>query len=144
MQQAKNFLIITFVINFAFGLGFYMMGFAYSGTMRLILGFGYMFVPMMLAFKLALSPIFNYLMIINQSILVMPMVHGVLHAFAGITIFSLAGSTALAVGITSVAGIIELCLVILAIYIYDRFIAKQNIMSHKISAHIWPDGPQQE
>ncbi|MCJ8324776.1 MAG: CPBP family intramembrane metalloprotease [Rhizobiales bacterium] len=101
-------------------------------------------VFMMVAFTTALSPIFNYLMIKTYSILAMSMLHGVLNASAGIAIFWLAGGTALTVGLAGVAGIIALWLVILAIYIYDRLIAKQNIMSHRISAHIWQSAHAQE
>lgn len=96
-------------------------------------------VAMMVVFCLVSTPIFNYLMIKSKSILAMAMLHGVVNASYGITILTLSGGNELTVGLTGLAGIIALCLVVLAIYIYDRFVSKQNIMSHKISANIWQD-----
>jgi membrane protease YdiL (CAAX protease family) len=82
-------------------------------------------VVMMTLWTVLLSPIFSYVRLKAKSVIAAAIIHGSLNATAGLSLMVIAGGSDLTVGITGLAGFIVLTVVNVAIFIYDRFLAKE-------------------
>ncbi len=82
-------------------------------------------VVMMTVWTVLLSPIFGYVRLKAKSVIAAAIIHGSLNATAGLSIMVIAGGSDLTVGITGLAGFIVLAVVNVAIFVYDRFLAKE-------------------
>lgn len=86
-------------------------------------------VFMMTVFTLLLSPIFGYVRLKARSVIAAAIIHGSLNATAGLAIMVIKGGDDLTTGITGLAGFIVLAIVNIAIFVYDRFLAKEPVIS---------------
>ncbi|MCX9011038.1 MAG: CPBP family intramembrane metalloprotease [Candidatus Methanoperedens sp.] len=86
-------------------------------------------VFMMTIFTLLLSPIFSYVRLKAKSVIAAAIIHGSLNATAGLAIMVIKGGDDLTTGITGLAGFIVLAIVNLAIFAYDRFLAKEPVIT---------------
>ena len=84
-------------------------------------------VFMMTAFALLLSPLFGYVRLKAKSVIAAAIIHGSLNATVGLALMVVVGGNDLTIGVTGLAGFIVLALVNLALFLYDRFIAKEPI-----------------
>jgi membrane protease YdiL (CAAX protease family) len=82
-------------------------------------------VVMMTVWTVLLSPIFSYVRLKAKSVIAAAIIHGSLNATAGLSLMVIAGGSDLTVGITGLAGFIVLAVANVAIFIYDRFLAKE-------------------
>ena len=82
-------------------------------------------VAMMMVFTLLLSPIFALVRIKAKSVIAAAIIHGSLNATAGLPLMVILGGNDLTVGVTGLAGFIVLAVVNVAIFVYDRFLAKE-------------------
>ncbi len=85
-------------------------------------------VLMMIIFTLLLSPIFSYIRLKAKSVIAAAVIHGSLNATVGLPLMVIKGGNDLIVGVTGLAGFIALALSNLALFIYDRYFAKEKIM----------------
>jgi membrane protease YdiL (CAAX protease family) len=85
-------------------------------------------VLMMIIFTLLLSPIFSYIRLKAKSVIAAAVIHGSLNATVGLPLMVIKGENDLIVGVTGLAGFIALALSNLALFIYDRYFAKEKIM----------------
>jgi len=84
-------------------------------------------VGMMVIFCILLSPIMVYIVIKSKSVITAAIFHGTLNAIGGISIMFIVGGNDLTNGTTGIAGFIALLLINLALYMYDKYITKENI-----------------
>ena len=89
-------------------------------------------VFMMVAMCLALTPIELYFVLKAKSVYPAAIFHGTFNALAGATMLFISGGNDLINGCPGLAGIITMVVIILIIFIYDKFIAEENIMSKQI------------
>lgn len=82
-------------------------------------------VVMMTVWTVLLSPIFSYVRLKAESVIAAAIIHGSLNATAGLSLMVISGGSDLTVGITGLAGFIVLAVVNVAIFVYDRFLAKE-------------------
>ncbi len=82
-------------------------------------------VVMMTVWTMLLSPIFSYVRLKAKSVIAAAIIHGSLNATAGLSLMVIAGGSDLTVGITGLAGFIVLAVANVAIFVYDRFLAKE-------------------
>ena len=90
-------------------------------------------VFMMVIWCTLLSFIFIYITLKAKSVLAAAIIHGTLNAVAGSSIMLLCGGNDLMIGITGLSGCIALSGIIVLLFIYDKFISKENIMCHTIT-----------
>ncbi len=83
---------------------------------------------MMTAWTVLLTPVFNYAVLRTGSVLAAAIMHGVLNASPGIALAYIKGGNELTVGITGAAGFISLLVINTAIYIYERYIAREKVI----------------
>lgn len=93
-------------------------------------------VLMMTAFCILLSPLFVYITIKARSVIAAAIAHGTMNATAGVSIMLIDGGNDLTVGITGMAGFITMAIVLGGLFLYDRFISKDNIFTNKISKFV--------
>lgn len=82
-------------------------------------------VVMMTVWTVLLSPIFSYVRLKAKSVIAAAIIHGSLNATAGLSLMVISGGNDLTVGVTGLAGFIVLAVVNVAIFVYDRFLAKE-------------------
>lgn len=85
-------------------------------------------ILMMTIFTLLLSPIFSYIRLKAKSVIATSILHGTLNATAGLSVLVIKGGNDLSVGITGLAGFIVLSIVNIALFSYERFLAKEPIL----------------
>lgn len=85
-------------------------------------------VLMMTVFTLLLSPIFSYIRLKAKSTIAAAILHGTLNATSGLSILVIEGGNDLTVGVTGLAGFIALAIAIVALVLYDRFLAKEPLL----------------
>ena len=85
-------------------------------------------VFMMIAFCALLSPIFSYIRIRSGSVIAAAIMHGSLNGTAGLSLMCTKGGSDLTIGVPGAAGFIVLCLVLVLLFVYDRFMAKEPVM----------------
>jgi membrane protease YdiL (CAAX protease family) len=83
----------------------------------------------MVYFTMLYAPIFSYIRLKAKSVIAPAILHGSLNATAGISIMTLKGGTDLSIGLTGLAGLLVLFLANVGLYIFDRFLAKEPLMS---------------
>jgi uncharacterized membrane protein YjjP (DUF1212 family) len=62
--------------------------------------------------------------------------HGTMNAVAGISIMAISGGTDLTSGIAGLAGFITLAIFLIVLFIFDRYICKDKIVTNKISNYL--------
>lgn len=90
-------------------------------------------VPMMILFCLALTPIITYFTIKGRSVIVAAVMHGTLNALAGYELILLRGGNSFTKGITGFPGIAAMILITLCLFLYDKYVAKENIFTATIA-----------
>lgn len=92
-------------------------------------------VLMMVGLCILITPVVMYFTIKSKSVIAAAILHGTMNATVTISIIPITGGNDLLVGVPGLAGFIALMIVIAGIFVYDRFISKENIMSEKIVKH---------
>jgi hypothetical protein len=77
----------------------------------------------MTGWTVAASPLFTYLAVRAQSVLVAPLLHGSFNAVASLSLVYLTGASALLVGPVGIAGIGAGLLTTAACVVHDRYVA---------------------
>ena len=126
--QDKKFLFVCLITGIVWGLWHFPL---------ILIGHNYPQYPiagvgMMTIWCILLSPVMTYITIKSKSVITASIFHGCLNAFAGITVLYIAGGNNLTNGVTGIAGFIALFLVNFAFYLYDKYIAKENIFTKTI------------
>jgi uncharacterized protein len=86
-------------------------------------------VFMMTILTLLLSPIYSYIRIKSKSVIAAAIMHGTTNALAALPISLIKGGNDLTVGMTGLAGLIAIAIVIIGLFAYDYFLAKEPVMS---------------
>lgn len=91
-----------------------------------VLGVGLMCVECIL-----LGTIELYLVLKSGSVFPAAIFHGTINALTGLVLMLVEGGNDLTIGLTGIAGFITLILIIAGIWIYDKYVSKDGIMSSK-------------
>jgi len=89
-------------------------------------------VMMMTGLCILLTPMLLYIAIKSKSVIAAAIMHGTMNAIAGISIMLIDGGNDLTTGITGLAGFITLAIFLVAMFIFDRYISKDRIITNKI------------
>lgn len=89
-------------------------------------------VFMMVAMCLVMTPIELYLVLKAKSVYPAAIFHGTVNALAGATVLFISGGSDLINGVAGLSGIITMAVVTLILFVYDRFVSEDKIMSKKI------------
>ena len=89
-------------------------------------------VFMMVAMCLVMTPIELYLVLKAKSVYPVAIFHGTVNALAGATMLFISGGSDLINGVAGLSGIITMAVVTLILFVYDRFVSEDKIMSKKI------------
>lgn len=92
----------------------------------------YVGVVMMVILCILLTPIFMYFTLKAKSVIAAAIIYGTMNATVTISIIPVTGGNDLLLGSTGLAGMIALVLVIACIFIFDRYISKEKLLSQKI------------
>ncbi len=84
-------------------------------------------VFMMTAFCMLWAPILSYVTIRAKSVIAAAVMHGSLNGTAGLAILVLNGGSDQTIGVTGLAGFIVLVLANLALFVFDRYVAKEPV-----------------
>lgn len=93
-------------------------------------------VLMMVGLCILITPVIMYFTIKSKSVIAAAILHGTMNATVTISIIPISGGTDLLVGVPGLAGFIALMIIISGIFVYDRFISRENIMTEKIVKHL--------
>lgn len=85
-------------------------------------------VPMMILWTLAVAPIFTYVRVRSASIVAPGILHGTFNALAVIPLVATRHGSDLTTGLTGLAGLIAIGLVVAAMWAHDRWVAADRIM----------------
>jgi membrane protease YdiL (CAAX protease family) len=96
----------------------------------------YFGVFMMVLLCIILTTILIYFTIKAKSVIAAAILHGTMNATVTISILPVSGGNELLVGMTGLAGMIAMILVIIFIYIFDQYISKDKIMTNTIDKSI--------
>lgn len=86
-------------------------------------------VLLMVVFCVLLGVVELYFVLKTKSMIVAAIMHGTVNAVAGTTIYFTLGGNDFLNGMTGLAGFIVMAIAIVCIWIYDKYIAKENIFS---------------
>lgn len=86
-------------------------------------------VFMMVIFCLLLTPMLMYFRIKSRSVIVPAIMHGTFNGVVGLSLLLVTPANDLLYGACGLAGFIVLLLLNLCIFLYDRYISKENIMT---------------
>lgn len=89
-------------------------------------------VFMMVAMCLVMTPIELYLVLKAKSVYPAAIFHGTVNALSGATMLFISGGSDLINGVAGLSGIITMAVVTLILFVYDRFVSEDKIMSKKI------------
>lgn len=89
-------------------------------------------VFMMVLFCLLLTPVLLYFRKKGRSVILPAIMHGTFNAVAGVSLLAVLPVNDILYGATGLAGFIALLIVNVCLYLYDRFIAKENIFSSRL------------
>lgn len=89
-------------------------------------------VFMMVAMCLVMTPIELYLVLKAKSVYPAAIFHGTINALTGATMLFISGGSDLINGVAGLSGIITMAVVTLILFVYDRFVSEDKIMSKKI------------
>jgi uncharacterized protein len=92
----------------------------------------YFGVLMMVLLCIIITPIVMYFTIKAKSVIAAAILHGTMNATVTISIIPVTGGNDLLVGMTGLAGMISMLVVIAAIWIYDQYISKDKILTNMI------------
>ena len=87
---------------------------------------------MMVVFCVLLTPMLMYFRQKSGSVIVPAIMHGTFNGVVGITLILVTPVNDLLYGASGLAGFITLLLIDAIIYIYDRFISKENILTSQM------------
>jgi membrane protease YdiL (CAAX protease family) len=126
--QDKRFLLVSLIIGVVWGVWHFPL---------ILLGHNYPQHPvpgvaMMIVFCVLLTPMMIYIVLQSGSVITAAIFHGVLNAIAGISLLFLSGGNDLTNGMTGLAGFIVLLLANIAFYLFDKYIARDNIYTKEI------------
>ena len=93
-------------------------------------------VLMMIVFCILITPFHLYITIKAKSVIAAAILHGTLNATAAISIIGISGGNDLNSGVTGLPGFIVMCVFIIILFFYDRFIGKDKILTSQISNFI--------
>lgn len=93
-------------------------------------------VLMMTFWCILLTPSFIYVRIKANSVIAAAVIHGTINGTAGIAIMLIKGGNDVLVGITGLAGFIALLIVTALIFVYDRWISRDHIMTSKLNLNM--------
>jgi len=93
-------------------------------------------VLMMVVLCILWSPFYLYITIKSRSVIASAIMHGTMNATASISIIAISGGNDLTSGIAGLAGFISLAIFLIGLFIFDRFISKDKILSNKISNYL--------
>lgn len=85
-------------------------------------------VPMMTAWCLLSAPIFSYVRLRARSVIAAAVIHGSFNGTGAISLMVVKGGSDLTVGPTGLASFIVLAMVLVGLFLYDRFLAQEPIM----------------
>ncbi len=91
---------------------------------------------MMIIFCILLSPLLTYIVIKSKSVISAAIFHGTMNAFAGFPLLYLVGGSDLTNGLAGFAGFIAIIIITAGFYIFDKFIAKENIFSRPVEKSV--------
>lgn len=86
-------------------------------------------VLMMVVMCLMLCAIELYFTLKTRSVIVAAIIHGTFNAISGIVIYFIVGGNDFLNGMTGVAGFITMAIAIAIIWVYDKYISKENIFA---------------
>jgi uncharacterized protein len=86
-------------------------------------------VFMMTILTLLLAPIYSYITIKAKSVIAAAIMHGTINGLAVLPISLINGGNDLTVGMSGLAGFIAIAIVIICLFVYDYFLAKEPLMS---------------
>ena len=89
-------------------------------------------VFMMVAMCLVMTPIELYLVLKAKSVYPAAIFHGTVNALAGATMLFISGGSDLINGVAGLSGIITMAVVTLVLFVYDKFVSEDKIMSKNI------------
>ncbi|MGN0033596.1 MAG: CPBP family intramembrane glutamic endopeptidase [Candidatus Limimorpha sp.] len=89
-------------------------------------------VFMMVLFCLALSPVELYLVLKSGSVFPAAIFHGTINALAGASTVFVKGGSDILNGVAGLSGVLALIVVTLSIFVYDKYISKDKIMSKSL------------
>lgn len=134
LKQCKdmNFMKASILIGFIWGIWHAPM---------ILMGHNYPDHPvagvfMMTILCILLSVIFLYITIKSKSVIAAAILHGTMNATNGISIMLIDGGNDLTVGMPGLAGFIALILAIAVLFVYDRYISKEKIITTSMTEHI--------
>jgi membrane protease YdiL (CAAX protease family) len=84
---------------------------------------------MMVILCVLLAPIFGYVRFKAKSVIAAAIIHGSFNGTYGLAIVVVKGGSDLTVGVTGLSGFIVLAAINLGLLIYDRFLAKEPLMT---------------
>jgi len=93
-------------------------------------------VFMMIVLCILWSPFYLYITIKSKSVIASAIMHGTMNATASISIIAISGGNDLTSGIAGVAGFISLAIFLIGLFIFDRFVSKDKILTNKISNYL--------
>ncbi|MDY0104795.1 MAG: CPBP family glutamic-type intramembrane protease [Lentimicrobium sp.] len=93
-------------------------------------------VLMMTVLCILLTPLLLYFTIKSKSVIAAAIAHGTMNATATISIIPITGGNDLLVGMPGLAGMIAVMILTIGLFIYDRYISKENIMTENIISHL--------
>lgn len=93
-------------------------------------------VLMMTLLCILLTPLLLYFTIKSKSVIAAAIAHGTMNATATISIIPITSGNDLLVGMPGLAGMIAVMILTIGLFMYDRYISKENIMTEKIISHL--------
>ena len=93
----------------------------------------YLGIAMMVVWCILLTPFHLYITIKAKSVIAAAIMHGTMNATVAISIVVISGGNELISGITGLAGFVSLCLFLVVLFVYDRYISKDKILVNRIS-----------
>lgn len=123
--RGKSFLKVALFIGIVWGIWhFPLILCGHNYPQHPVLG-----VPLMIVFCILAGIIELYLVKKAGSVYPAAIFHGTLNACCGTTLYLVQGGNDLTIGSTGLAGFITLGIVIAALWVYDKYISKENIFS---------------
>lgn len=93
-------------------------------------------VFMMILLSIIITPFLLYITIKSRSVIAASIMHGTMNATAGISIMAIDGGNDLTSGIAGLAGIITLIIFLTLLFLFDRFISKEKILTCRIGNYL--------
>ena len=89
-------------------------------------------VLMMVVLCVLWTPFYLYITIKSRSVIASAIMHGTMNATASISIITISGGNDLTSGIAGLAGFIALSIFLIGLFIFDRYVSKDKILTNKI------------